>query len=297
MGLSFLTMAQFRADRLTMRMGEQASRDRANEVLVIGGTGKTGRRVAARLTAQGVPVRIGSRSETPRFDWKDHDTFAPVLDGVRAAYVTYIPDLGFPGAVTDVTRFCRAAVEAGVERLVLLSGRGEEAAQESERVVQLCGLEWTIVRCSWFNQNFSENFMLESVLAGEIALPAGDAVEPFVDAEDIADVVVAALTTAGHAGQVYELSGPRLLGFHDIAAEISKATARDVRYVPLTSSQYSAALRERGMSQHFVGLFGEVLDGRNAYLTDGVRRALGREPRDFADFAHATAASGVWNAD
>ncbi|MGH3858447.1 NAD(P)H-binding protein [Actinokineospora sp.] len=278
-------------------MGEQTQVQDSKPILVIGGTGKTGRRIADRLTERGVPVRVASRSTTPTFDWTDESGWAAALAGTRAAYIAYQPDLAFPGAPEAITRVSELAKAAGVEKLVLLSGRGEEAAEVCERIVQAAGLKWTIVRCSWFNQNFSENFLLESVRAGEIALPAGDAVEPFVDADDIADVAVAALTEDGHDSEIYELTGPRLLSFHDVATEISKATGQDVAYIPLTPEQYAAALREHGMPEEFVELFTQILDGRNANLTNGVRRALGREPKDFADYARDAAASGVWSVD
>jgi uncharacterized protein YbjT (DUF2867 family) len=280
-----------------MYMGEQTQAQDPKPILAIGGTGKTGRRIVERLTERGVPVRVGSRSTTPTFDWTDESGWAAALEGARAAYIAYQPDLAFPGAPEAITRVCELAKAAGVEKLVLLSGRGEEAAEVCERIVQAGGTKWTIVRCSWFNQNFSENFLLESVRAGEIALPAGDAVEPFVDADDIADVAVAALTEDGHDGEIYELTGPRLLSFHEVATEISKATGQDVAYIPLTAEQYAAALREHGMPEEFVELFTQILDGRNANLTNGVRRALGREPKDFADYARDAAASGVWSVD
>ncbi|MGW7290315.1 SDR family oxidoreductase, partial [Streptomyces sp. NPDC054847] len=162
--------------------------------LVIGGTGKTGRRVAERLTAQGLPVRVGSRSGEPPFVWEDSSTWEAALEGVGAVYVTYYPDLAFPGADEHIAAFSKLAVSKGATRLVLLSGRGEEGAVIGENKLKESGADWTIVRSSFFNQNFDESFFLEPVLAGEIALPTGDAVEAFVDADDIADVVVAALT-------------------------------------------------------------------------------------------------------
>jgi uncharacterized protein YbjT (DUF2867 family) len=190
-------------------------------------------------------------------------------------------------------------VESGVQRLVLLSGRGEEEAQRVERVVQEAGAEWTIVRCSWFSQNFSENYLLEPILSGEVALPAGDIPEPFVDADDIADVAVAALTEDGHAGELYELTGPRLLTMEEAVGEITKATGRKIRFVPVSLEEYESVLAGQDVPAEFLSflgyLFGEVLDGRNAHLTDGVQRALGREPRDFADYARDTAATGVWS--
>jgi uncharacterized protein YbjT (DUF2867 family) len=264
--------------------------------LVLGGTGKTGRRVAELLSARGLPVRIGSRSGQPPFDWNDQSTWSAVLDDVRAVYITYFPDLAFPGATETISAFSQLAASKGVQHLVLLSGRGEPEAEASEKAVQAAGTGWTIVRASWFNQNFDESFLLEPVRYGDIALPAGDAAEPFVDADDIAEVAVAALTDPKHNGKVYELTGPRLLTFTDIAAELSAATGRTVTYTPLTAEQYVQILKDNDLPVEFVELFTNVLDGRNAHLTDGVRQALGREPRDFADYARAAAATGVWDA-
>jgi len=269
-----------------------------NTILVLGGTGKTGRRVVERLARRNVPVRIGSRSGTPPFDWENQATWAPALQGVGAVYVTYQPDLGAPGAADAIQAFSELAAASGVRQLVLLSGRGEGEAQRSEQIVENSELEWTIVRASWFDQNFSEDFLLESVLGGEVALPVGDVKEPFVDADDIADVVVAALTEEGHAGQVYELTGPRLLTFAETVAEIAQASGRDVRFVQVSLEQFNAGLKAAQVPDTVVRLlnylFTTVLDGRNAFLVDGVQRVLGREPRDFADYARATAATGVW---
>jgi uncharacterized protein YbjT (DUF2867 family) len=273
--------------------------DGSGTVLVLGGTGKTGCRIVERLQARGVGVRIGSRSAAPPFEWEDRATWGPALAGVSAVYVSYYPDLAVPGAPEAVGALAEQAREQGVERLVLLSGRGEEEAQRAEQVVQATGVEWTVVRCSWFNQNFSEDYLLEPILGGEVALPAGEVPEPFVDTEDIADVAVAALTEAGHANRVYELTGPRLLTFAEAVAEIGRATGRELRYIPVTVEDYAAAAAEHDLPEEVIGLlrylFTEVLDGRNARLADGVRQALGREPRDFADYARDTAATGVWH--
>ena len=269
------------------------------ETLVLGGTGKTGSRVAARLAERGVPVRIGSRAATPRFDWEAPATWGAALRGAESVYLTYYPDIAVPGAVDTVRAFTEMAVDSGVERIVLLSGRGEEEAERAEGVVRESGIDWTILRCSWFNQNFSENFLLEPVRAGEVMLPAGDVREPFVDADDIADVAVAALTEDGHAGKLYELTGPRLLTFAEAVAEIAAATGRDIRYVQVSPETYAAALNDMGIPPEFVWLvsylFATVLDGRNEWLTDGVQQALGRPPRDFEDYARSAAATGVWN--
>jgi len=267
--------------------------------LVIGGTGKTGRRVVERLAAQGLPHRVGSRAGTPPFEWNDESTWHRALEGMTAAYVVYYPDLAFPGAAATVATFFEVAVRNGVRRLVLLSGRGEEEAQASERALQSSGADWTILQSTWLSQNFSEHFLYEPVLEGVIALPAGDVAEPFVDAEDVADIAVAALGDDRHIGQVYELTGPRLLTFADAAHDIAEATGRDINYISVTAEEYKAAAAAAGVPAEEVepltDLFTTVLDGRNARLTDGVRRALGRQPRDFRDYARATAASGTWN--
>lgn len=293
MELSFAAMSRLAPRDLTVLMTSTTQNIRTT--LVIGGTGKTGRRVADKLSAQGLPVRVGSRSGEPAFDWNEPDTWVPALEGVDRVYVTYYPDLAFPGAAEQVGAFAKVAVDNGARRLVLLSGRGEEAAQISEDNLKASGADWTIVRSSWFNQNFNESFFLEPVLAGEIALPTADAVEAFVDADDIADVVVAALTDDKHIGKTYELSGPRLLSYSDVAAELSKATGRQITYVSVTNEEYRAVLRENGLPEEFADLFTMILDGRNAHLVHGVEEALGRKPKDFADFAREAAATGVWD--
>jgi uncharacterized protein YbjT (DUF2867 family) len=270
--------------------------------LVLGGTGKTGRRVAQRLEARGMPTRVGSRSAEPPFDWQKPETWASALEGVSAAYVSYYPDVAIPGAPEAVRAFAELAARNGVRRLVLLSGRGEEEAQSAElalmEVAEEAGIGWTIVRCAWFMQNFDENYLLEPILAGEVALPAGNVPEPFVDAGDIADVAVAALTEDGHAGEIYELTGPRLLTMEEALGEISKATGRGIRFVPVSLEEFVGAAYG-DVPPEFLSflayLFGEVLDGRNASTTDGVRCALGREPKDFTDYARDAAATGVWS--
>ena len=227
----------------TGKVREAEARDeREGTTLVLGGTGKTGRRVAARLEARGLPVRVGSRSGQPPFDWENLDTWAPALEGVESVYVSYYPDIAIPGAPEAVRSFAELAVQSGVRRLVLLSGRGEEEAQRAEvalrEVSDEAGVEWTIVRCAWFMQNFDEYFLLEPILSGEVALPSGDVPEPFVDADDIADVAVAALTEDGHAGEIYELTSPRLLTFEEAVGEIAKATGREIRFVPVSLEEF-----------------------------------------------------------
>jgi len=266
--------------------------------LVLGGTGKTGRRVAERLADKGVETRVASRSADIPFDWNDPGTWEAALDGAAAAYITYAPDLAIPGATGAIQAFVDKAVEKGVKRLVLLSGRGEKEAQLCEHIVQDAGVEWTVVRASWFNQNFSEGEFLGMVMDGAITLPAADIPEPFVDVDDIADVAVAALTEDGHNGEIYEVTGPRMLTFKEVAQEISRAAGREVSFVQIPKEAFASAIEESGAPEDIVWLlnylFDTVLDGRNAYVCDGVQRALGREPNDFADYAQRIAASGIW---
>jgi uncharacterized protein YbjT (DUF2867 family) len=267
--------------------------------LILGGTGKTGRRVAERLKASGHAVRIGSRSAVPAFDWDNEKSWGPSLDGVSAVYITYAPDLAMPGAPDAIQAFVDLAKRRGVQRLVLLSGRGEEEAQACERIVQNSGLEWTIVRASWFNQNFSEGAFIDMVLNGTITLPAGEQVEPFVDVDDIADVAVAAFTEDHHIGQIYEVTGPRLMSLAEVAADLSHATGRTINYIDVPHDAFVAEVAQSGAPKDVIWmldyLFSTVLDGRNAHLTDGVYRALGRPPKDFADYARDVAATGVWH--
>ncbi len=286
-------MFRLSVGRLTSAMTNAKNNE---TVLVLGATGKTGRRVARRLTDQGIEVRKASR---PGFDWDDRSTWTAAVTDVTAAYLTYYPDLAFPGAAEAIRDFSKLAVEHGVRRLVLLSGRGEEEAVVSEQGVRDSGAEWTVVRASWFAQNFSEHFLLEPVLAGEIVLPAGHITEPFIDVEDIVDVVVTALTTDGHHGLVHELTGPRLLSFTDVAEEISKVTGRVVQYVPVSAAEFAAGAAEQGVPEEEIegltDLFTRILDGRNASLTGDVEKVLGRPARDFSEYAAKAAATGVWN--
>jgi len=266
-------------------------------VLVTGATGKTGTRVVSGLAARAIAVRAASRSGAVPFHWDDPSTWAPALDGAEGLSIAYAPDLAITGAAETVAALARAATEAGVRRIVLLSGRGEDEAQRAERLVQAEAPQATVVRSAFFAQNFSGVF-LEDVRAGELALPVGDVPEPFVDADDVADVMVAALTEDGHEGLVHEVTGPRLLTFADAAAEIARAAGRDVRYVRVPAEDYAAGLAAAGVPADVAELlrylFTEVLDGRNATVTDGVERALGRPPRDFAAYADAVARTGAW---
>ncbi|MEJ2310534.1 MAG: NAD(P)H-binding protein [Gammaproteobacteria bacterium] len=282
-----------------MQTTSTTSAENPGITLVLGGTGKTGRRVAQRLQARGIETRIGSRTATPSFDWNNPGNWHEVLDGVTSAYISYAPDLAIPGAGDAIRRFVDQAVSQGVKRLVLLSGRGEQEARACEEIVQATDVEWTVVRASWFMQNFSEGEFLDMVRSGSLTLPASDIPEPFIDVNDIADVAVAALTEEGHAGEIYEVTGPRLMTFTDIAREISAAAGREVQYMQIPRDDFNQAITSSGAPADIAWLlnylFETVLDGRNASLGDGVQRALGREPADFQAFARRIAARGSWD--
>ena len=268
-------------------------------ILVVGATGKTGSRVAAKLDAKGVPVRRGSRTAAIPFDWEAPGTWSPALRGVGAAYITYFPDLAFPGAVEKLESLCETAKDCGVAHLVLLSGRGEHHARLGEEVLRNSGVDFTIVRAAWFAQNFSEGYLRDPVLGGVLPMPGGDVREPIIDIEDIADVVVAALTEEGHKGQLYEVTGPRLMTFADMANALTQAIGRPIRHIPISFEDFHANIAQSGgefVADVFTAIARETLDGRNANVTDGVFRALGRPPRDLSDFAQPEARSGPWPA-
>ncbi|MFC3998215.1 NAD(P)H-binding protein [Nocardiopsis sediminis] len=274
--------------------------------LVIGGTGMTGRRVTAGLREKGVRACVASRSGETRFDWTDPGTWPAALEGVDAAYI--VPLDAEPSATPALVE---TAVQRGVTRLVLLSARGADvpghfpddfaAARthlEGEEAVRASGAEWTILRPSWFAQNFSEGFFRDGVLAGELALPAGDGASAFIDADDIAAVGVAALTAPGHDGEVYELSGPRALTIAEALAEIAEAGGPRARYTPIDEAAFRAGLAAQGASEDEVDLWSgglrPIRTGADAPIADGVERALGRPPRDFTEFARAAVQAGAW---
>lgn len=272
--------------------------------LVLGATGKIGRRVVAGLRRRGLEPTLGSRTpggpSARRFDWTVPSTWAPAVDGADAAFLSYAPDLAVPGAAEAVAELTTIAVAGGVRRIVLLSGRGEIEAERSEDAVRGIAEDWTIARSAWFAQNFSESFFLDSVLAGDLALPVDAVREPFVDADDVAEVAVAALLGQTEPNQLFEVTGPEMLTFAEAVAVISVASGRPLAFTSVPAQAYAQELRSAGLPDEVVDLIGylfaEVLDGRNGHLSDGVQQALGRPPRSFADYARAAASTGVWDA-
>lgn len=291
-------MDRLRCSRLAGVMSE-------HPILVTGATGKSGRRVVTQLRAKELPVRAAARNGEHVFDWTDSATWDAALEGVRSMYIVQLD------GTMLVRPFIERAVRHGVRRIVLASGRGIDnpayakdssgilaGLVDSEAAVRESGLEWTISRPGWFAQNFSEGFFADAVLAGELRLPAGDGAASFVDAEDIAAVVVAALTEDRHVGQTYELSGPRGVTLAEAVATISEVTGREIRYVPLSVEGYVAELVQQGVPSADAEAFADVIEplreGRDDYVSDGVQRALGRPPRTFAEFAKFTADAGDW---
>ena len=268
-------------------------------ILIVGKNAKTGSRVDSRLQALGYATRAVSRSTSPAFDWHDQSTWREAMDGTRAAYVTFHPDLAIPSAEQTIRDFVALAAELGLEHLVLLSGRGEDGARRAEIALEQGGLDWNVVRASWFMQNFSENFMIDGILNGELMLPAGDTVEPFVDVDDIAEVAVAALTRTELRNRVFEVSGPRAMTFAECVAAISDAAGYPVKYTRVPLEAFIDGMRAGGAPDSLLWLmrelFSVVFDGRNSQPAAGVEEALGRPATDFDEYLRKTLATGAWD--
>ena len=271
-----------------------------HNILVIGGTGKTGRRVVERLTKQGHHVTVGSRKGTPAFDWEDHSTFAPALKGMNRAYIVYYPDLAVPGAKEAISALTEAAVKAGLEKVVLLSGKGETEAEACEKIVANSGLNYTLVRASWFNQNFSEGPFLDFVLAGQVALPMPEAEIPFVDVDDIADVVTKVLVDDSYNGETITVTGPEKLTFEQAVKILAQGIGREIQYIPISIEEFKDGMKAAGLPDSYVWLFGylfkEVLGNpHNQEISHDVEKVLGRRATSFEEYTQKNIATGVWN--
>ena len=271
-----------------------------HNVLVIGGTGKTGSRVVERLNESGHQVRIGSRNSSPAFNWDDPSTYAPALKGMDRAYIVYYPDLAVPGSREAIEKLTEAALKEGLEKVVLLSGKGEKEAEACEEIVANSGLNYTLVRASWFNQNFSEGAFLEFVLAGQVALPMPQAEIPFVDADDIADVVARVLVDDTYNGQTITVTGPRKMTWGEVVETMAAGTGREIKYLPISLEEFKAGMKAAGLPDSYVWLFGylfsEVLGNPdNQEVSADVQRVLGRKATDFREYVDKTVSTGVWN--
>lgn len=267
---------------------------RMNDILILGGTGKTGRRVARRIRETGQTARAAARRDGDvHFDLGEPVTWPAALEGVEAAYVVEPQPQSTEEGQRRVPRFVEAAESAGVQRLVLLTAPGVEGNQghplwPAEQAVKQSCLEWTIVRPTWFAQNFSEGFWLPGILDGDLVLPTGNGATAFIDADDIADVVTAALTEDGHDGQTYELSGPRAITFGEAVGLISEVSGRTIRYSDVNPEVFVGYQVDNGIPREvatqLARLYTPIRDGQATTLMDGVQRALGRAPRAFEDY-------------
>lgn len=269
-------------------------------ILVIGGTGKTGRRVVNILTKEGHNVRVASRKNSPAFDWEDSTTFPAALKGMDRAYIVYYPDLAVPGAKEAITALTEAALKAGLEKVVLLSGKGETEAEACEAIVANSGLNYTLVRASWFNQNFSEGAFVNFVLDGKVALPMPKAEIPFVDADDIAEVVAKVIVDDSYNGQTITVTGPEKLTFSQLVEKMSDGIGRELSYIPITIDEFKAGMQAAGLPSSYVWLFGylfqEVLGNpENQEISHDLEPILGRKARSFDEYVQKTVDTGVWN--
>lgn len=269
-------------------------------ILVIGGTGKTGRRVVERLEKLGHNVRIGGRHAQPAFDWDNPDTYGQVLKGMDRVYIVYYPDLAVPGAKEAIDQLTQAALKEGVDKVVLLSGKGETEAEACEEIVANSGLNYTLVRASWFNQNFSEGAFRDFILAGQVALPMPEAEIPFVDADDIADVVTEVLLDDTYNGQTVTVTGPRKLTFKNLVDMMSEGIGRVIRFQAISIEEFKAGMKAAGLPDSYVWLFGylfkEVLGNPdNQVISHDIEKVLGRPATGFSEFVKKTVTTGIWN--
>ncbi|MFH8489388.1 NmrA family NAD(P)-binding protein [Streptomyces longisporoflavus] len=273
--------------------------------LVTGGTGTTGSRVATALAAQGTAVRIGSRTPAPdtdqvRFDWADPATHAPALTGADGVYL--VPPIGDAEPSRLMVPFLERALDAGVRRFVLLSSsaiaEGDPGAGEVHRALRRLAPEWAVLRPSWFMQNFvtpSHPHAQSMRTADEIVTATGQGRVAFVDADDIAAVAVRALTDERPHNAAHLVTGPRALGYTDIAEVVSKVSGRAIRHRSVSVAELRERLASAGIPERFAAVLAAmddgIADGSEDRVDPTVEQLTGRPARSFEDFAaeHATA--------
>lgn len=273
-------------------------------ILVCNANGKVGREVARALLAAGEKIRIGARNgagakagfpgaEIVAFDYTQPATLAAAMQGVDAVFSAAPYELE-PGATKALIA---AAKASGVKRFVKLSALGAEADPNSphtlaERALAESGLEWTVLRPTFFMQNYA-TMSAGSIRAGAIYEPAADGATSFVDTRDIAAVAVIALTRPGHNGKAYALTGPAALTRTEVAAAISQAIGKPVTYVPVDDAALRGAMAGAAPSliELMSTLFGYIRQGYTAAVSGDFEKVTGRKPRDFASFARDSKAA------
>ncbi len=275
-------------------------------VLVLGATGKTGRRLAEQLRAAGAPVRTAARKGADvRFDWDDAGTHDAALAGVRAVYLVP-PALRLDHAPT-VAAFLDRAEAAGVQHVTVLSARGVDLAppEAAMRAVELdvqarTALTSSILRPSWFMQNFDESFFQPTIAAaGVLPVPTGDGPEAFVHVHDIAAVAAATLLDpAAHAGRDYAPTGPQALSFGQVAERIGATIGRPVRHVDVPREAWIAEAVAGGLPADYAdllaGLFDIIKAGHGAVPNDDVLRVTGQPARSLEDYLAEPGVAAAW---
>jgi uncharacterized protein YbjT (DUF2867 family) len=263
-------------------------------VLVIGGTGTTGSRVAIALRARDFPARVASRRVAPgrvRFDWADPRTHSPALDGVRGVYL--VAPVGVADPAPLVAPFLDVAREHGVRRVVLLSSsavpEGAPGLGELHRMVREGVPEPTVLRPSWFMQNLlgDHPHARSARTDGEIVTATGSGRVGFVDAGDIAAVAVHALVDGVPRTGEYLLTGPEALGYDDVAGVLSEITGRPVRHRSASVAELTARLVAAGYPPDFsamlAALDADIARGTEDRITSAVQDVTGRPPRSFRE--------------
>ncbi len=268
-----------------------------DKILVTGATGKVGSEILKQLIAKGADVRAGfhhpekanvTGAEVVAFDYSNPATVEAALVGVNKLF------LMSPGNNAEQeNRVTDLAKKAGVKHIVKLSAAGVEANDNSplriaEKHIEASGVAYTFLRPSWFSQNFSTG-QLENIRAGEIRIPAGEGKTGFVDTRDIAAVAVAAFTEEGHANKAYIITGEKALDHFEVAAILSEAIGKEVRYEPITDEEFRAITTAQHWPQEIAEtmsmLYGLVRNGWTSIVTNTVTEVLGRQPISFEQYA------------
>ncbi|MFL6337177.1 MAG: SDR family oxidoreductase [Pyrinomonadaceae bacterium] len=276
-------------------------------ILITGATGTTGRDIVGelhRLGAKGVRalVRDPARADFIREagfeavagDFEQPETLGSALEGVERALLLTPPSMQ---TFEQQRAFIEAAARAGVRHVVKFSALGADAGApegfgkwhgQGEELLKASGLAWTILRPNFFMQNLLGQAK-QIASDGVIAQAAGDGRASFIDTRDIAAVAARTLTEEGHEGRTYTLTGPEALSYTDVAAKLSEATGREIKYISVAPAQFREMVLALGFPEWFVAALERLNEvftsGEAAVLTDDVRRIGRKEPNTFERFA------------